>query len=251
MRSCLILLAILFSITGYSQIVNVESRRLNGSKQGWSGNLDFNLNYIKNTREIWQFGNRIGLEYLAGKNRYLILNDVSIISAAGSDLVNNGFVHLRHNYKWKLDSPFTTELFEQAQYNSVQKIKFRNLTGGGLRMKVLGNDTINLNLGVAAMVEYEQTSDLIEELNFRGSNYMSFNWKVSSRVDFKTIWYYQPKFVDWSDYRISGETALSIGITTKLSLLTVFDMLYDSRPPAEVPNSIVSLKNGLRIKLGK
>lgn len=233
-----------------AQIINVESKRLNGTKQGWAGNIDLNLNYIKNTKEIWQFGNRIGLEYLAGKNRYLILNDVSIISAAGSDLVNRGYLHLRHNYQWNLESPFTLESFEQIQYNSVQKITFRNLTGGGIRFKVLGNDSVNLNIGVAAMYEVEELTDKTREYNFRGSNYVSFNWQLSSRVGIKTIWYYQPKWNDFADFRISGESALTMSITTKLSFLTIFDLLYDSRPPSEIPNSILQLKNGLRLKIG-
>ncbi|MFT7611632.1 MAG: hypothetical protein ACI9J3_000577 [Parvicellaceae bacterium] len=249
-KFAVVIAMILISFHVCGQIINVESKRLNGTKQGWNGQIDFNLNYIKNTKEIWQFGNRIAVEYLAHKHRYLILNNIALIKAAGSDLVNKGFLHARYSYKWNLGGRFNFESFEQIQYNSVQKITVRNLTGAGFRVKVLGNDTVNLNVGVASMIEYEKLTDNTEEINFRGSNYMSFNWKINKKVTLKTIWYYQPKFSNFQDYRLSGESSASLKISNKLSFLTLFALLYDNMPPDGVPKSILSLKNGIRYKFG-
>jgi hypothetical protein len=53
---------------------------------------------------------------------------------------------------------------------------------------------------------------------------------------------------DFSDYRITNETALILGITKKLNLNASFRYSYDAVPPAGVPNSIYSFINTLEVQ---
>lgn len=243
----LLLIGLYFS-QGFAQIINIEKKRMGATEKGWNGNIDFNLKYTKNTKEIWEFGNKAAFQYHQNKSNFLFLTDIKLIRTDNQDLINKGYAHLRYNRAFKDSGAIAIEAFSQVQYNGVQKIVFRNLSGGGFRIKLLGNDTINLNLGIAAMYEYEETSLQEFHRNMRGSNYFSFNWKLHEKIRVQTINYFQPLFNEFSDYRFSNESSLSLQLSKSLSFLITYSVLYDSSPVEGVPTTITSLNNSLRFK---
>lgn len=236
------------SVTIKGQIINIEKKRLGAAENGWHGNIDFNLKYTKNTKEIWEFGNKAAFQYHLDKSNFLFITDLKIIRKGSEDLINKGYAHLRYNRTFKDSGSVSLEGFWQVQYNGIQKIGFRNLSGAGFRLKLLGNDTINLNTGISGMYEYEETTLNEIHRNFRSSNYLSFNWRINSKLGFKTINYYQPLFSDFSDYRYSNESSLSLTLTKRLSLTVSYSVLYDSEPVEGVPSTITSVNNALRFK---
>jgi len=248
MKKLLLLITLIYTTSIFGQIINIESKRMGVTDEGWNGNIDFNLKYTQNTNKIWQFGNKAAFQYKKLKNTVLFLTDLKVIRKNNDDLINKGYAHIRYNHHFKDSSAFAFEAFSQVQYNGVQKIKVRILNGGGIRTKVIGNDTINLNVGIAGMYEYEESTLLTYQNNFRASTYLSFNWDISEKVRFKTINYFQPLFNDFTDYRLSNESSLSLGITEKLSYNIAFSLLYDTEPVEGVPNTITSVANGLRFK---
>lgn len=248
MKKLIFLLGLIYFSSSFGQIINIESKRIGETKDGWTGNINFNLKYTQNTSKIWEFGNKAAFQYKKKKNTYLFLTDLKVIRKNNDDLINNGYAHIRYNHHFKDSGPFSTEVFSQVQYNGVQKIRVRSLNGLGIRTKILGNDTINLNVGIASMYEYEESTTLTYQNNIRGSSYISFNWDISQKVRFKTINYYQPLFNNFSDFRISNESSLSLVITEKLTFNTIFNLLYDTQPVEGIPNTITSISNGLRFK---
>ena len=232
----------------FGQIINIESKRIGTIEEGWTGNIDFNLKYTQNTKKIWEFGNKAAFQLKKKKNTFLFLTDLKVIRKDNEDLINKGYAHIRLNHHFHDSSHFALEGFAQIQYNGVQKIKFRSLNGAGIRSKILGNDTINLNVGIAAMYEYEESTLNTYQNNARGSSYLSFNWDISSKVRFKTINYFQPLLTDFTDYRYSNETTVSIGLSEKISYKLSLNLLYDTFPVEGVPNTITSISNGLRFK---
>lgn len=239
---------LLFCLAGTvsnAQIVNIEKSRL-GQKEGWAGNIDLSLNFTKNVYQIWQLSNRTGLQYNNSRHVVLFLVDAAMIQSDNEQLVSRGFEHVRYNYLIGEQKKFALEAFEQVQYNKIQKIKLRVLTGAGARYSFIKSDTNNLFVGSTPMYEYEELIDNTTiERRVRLSNYFSFQLRLWKKVTINSITYYQPDVIDFSDYRFSNESSLSIGVTNRLSFKVIYNLLYDSRPPVDVPNTIYSISNGL------
>ncbi len=232
----------------FSQLINIEQKRLNSNEEGWTGNVDFNAKFTQNVNSIWQLSNRVGIQYNMNKSTHLFINDISFVRSNQNDLVNFGFAHYRYTKKIMDNKIVSWESYAQIQYNSVQKIRLRTLTGSGLRFNVIQSDSVLLRGGWSFMYEYEETT--IPEFSnvLRNSNYLAFNIKVGKNWSFNTILYYQPNLFDFSDYRLSNETSLSHKLTEHISILFNLNVLYDSRPPRDVPVNIFSSGIMLRYK---
>lgn len=229
----------------FSQIVNVESKRPGSTDQGWHGNFDLNVDYTKNTSQVLKFGTKNSIQYLKNEHRVLLLTDMQRTKAGGTNFINNGYEHLRYNYDLGKKGHFSVEAFQQAQFNSVLKIQLRHLTGAGIRLNFWDNDSLKFWMGTLPMFEYEILTTNIVSKNIRESSYLLFYKQFKNGVEFQTIGYYQPR-IDWlGDYRLSNNTTLEFGLLSWLRFRVGFDMLFDSNPPADIPQLIFSVKNGL------
>jgi putative salt-induced outer membrane protein YdiY len=246
-----ILVALLFysyNSMYYGQIINIEDKRLGIEEDGWKGNVDLNFRFTQNVNSIWQINNRIAVQYKKEKNTHLLLGDMNLVRSNNSDLINFGYIHYRFSHLIQRNPDIQLEGFTQSQYNTVQKIRLRSIAGGGLKFKVLGSDSINLNIGWTFFYEYEEVTTPEYSNVVRNSNFLSFNWKINAAWDFKTILYYQPNIVDFRDYRISNETSISHRFSEHFSIVGNLSFLYDSRPPINVPVNIFNSSISLRYK---
>lgn len=242
------LIAMLFSaLYSLAQIVNVESKRPGSTEDGWHGNLTLNANFTRNTKDILSYGLKNTTQYQKGKHRLLFLADLNRVRAGGDDFVDGGYEHIRYNRSLGQKERWALEAFQQAQFNSIQKIEFRHLAGAGLRWNMVERDSLKLSAGTLPMYEYEELTGGDIERNFRQSTYFLFyaQWKG---IEFQTINYYQPKVNDFNDFRWSGKTSLEFGVLTWLRYMLTFDVLYDSRVPEGVPDLVFTLKNGLGVE---
>lgn len=231
-----------------AQIVNVESKRPGATQEGWHGKINLNFDFTRNTSDIISYGAQNNVQYLKDKHRLLVLNDISRVRAANADFINNGYEHVRYNYQIGAKRRFAFEAFQQAQFNSVQKISFRHLTGLGPRWNVVENDSVKLWLGSLPMFEYEELTTGIIERNFRQSTYLLFFFALPSGIEFQTINYYQPKLDNFSDFRLSHSSSFEFGILSWLRYNVSFNLLYDSAPPIDIPDLIFALRNGLAME---
>ncbi len=235
-------------IGSYGQILNVEKRRGVIEENGWKGNIDASLKYTENTRSIFEFYNKSTIHYKKDSVIYLFFTDFKLIKKNKEDLINNGGVHLRRIQDLNKKKTLKSEFFAQVQFNGVQRIKQRFLLGSGARLKLVGNDTINCNFSLGGMYEYEESTIETFHHAIRMTSYVSFNWDISEQWKLRLINYYQPKVNQLSDYRLLNETTLSYQISKKFSVLTTFNLLYDSSPVLEVPNRVYSTYLLLRYK---
>lgn len=245
MKCLLIIMSLVLSIIGHSQIVNIENQRLEAKSEGWNGRLGLNTTYIKNTTEIWQIGGRIRIQYHTGKHTAVWLSELNFVKANQSDFLNNGFEHLRYNYELSDSGRLVFEVFRQMQYNKVQKIKARSLYGAGLRYVIVNRDSAQVNVGVLPMLEFEDLSTNESNRHFRMSSYLSFDFQFNKSFGINSISYYQPDFRDFKDFRFSNETSIRTKITSKLDLRLIFRLTYDEFPPEGVPQNTVYIMNGL------
>lgn len=240
------ILALFLAISGplQGQVVNTESKRLDGKRSGWDGSVDAGLSLIKNTKEILQFTNRVNVQYAKNKHTLLMLNDLRIMRVNKDALLNRGFQHFRYNYEIK---PFIIpEAFVQAQYDQIWKIDLRFLAGAGPRFRFLKTDTSHVYMGTLMMYEYEQITDGAEiNRDVRFSIYLSAGYAFNKVFKISNITYFQPRLDNPNDFRISTETQAAFSITSRLGFKARFSLSYDTRPPAQLQNTFYSLVNSL------
>ena len=239
---------VLICSTSYGQIVNIENQRLGIKKNGWSGTDDFTFNFTKNTKEIWQIGNILRLNYKQDKHSLLMLSEINFVKAGQSDFVNNGFEHLRYNYELTDSGRFVFEAFRQTQYSKVQNIRIRSLYGTGFRVVVLNQDSAQVSLGVLPMAEFEDLTDGTNNKHIRLSSYLAFDFQFNKNIGVNSITYYQPDIIYWNDFRIANTTSFRFKINSYLSWRVIFNLNYDEFPSQSIPQGIWSLRNAVRFK---
>ena len=109
-------------------------------------------------------------------------------------------------------------------FNEVAKIDYRELVGSGIRYKLTKSEKYKIYVGSVVMYEYEKT---IEEFNtthkdWRNSNYLTFSFYFNKKVSLISTTYYQPNLNQFSDYRVSHQSALNIDIAKNLEIPTHF-----------------------------
>ena len=84
------------------------------------------------------------------------------------------------------------------------------------------------------MLENEwATSGVKDQWVLRSSNYLNFNWSKDNKFGLASTLYYQPRFSNLIDYRVSGQHSLIYAFTKKLNGKLEFTHYFDSQPPSE------------------
>lgn len=238
-------LALLLPYFVSSQILNAESLRKVTDTSGWSGNASFNFALKRSVNDFFTLGSDMHIQYKMKRNLILIKNDVAFQKIDGENFDNSFISHLRYNYK--LSDFITWEAFTQGQFNKVNLIKFRGLMGTGPRFKLSKSEKYKFYLGTLPMYEYEEVDDGITPLqrNFRASCYLSFSLYPTDHISFISTSYYQPRFDQLDDYRISSESTLAVGLFQNFSLNTTYTFIFDAFPAVGIPESQYNLTTGI------
>ena len=238
-----------FTITSFSQIVNIEKKRK--QKNGFQTTIGLDLNLKESGTRILELKNNIDLQYSHKAHNIILLNDIKLLSVDGGSLINNGFQHLRYNYTLKDSSFLTLEAFGQHQYNEQKLLKKRIIAGGGPRFRILQNKNISWYFAPLVMYEFELLSDNenTETGLFRLDSYTNFRASIGKSVSFNLIAYYQPDFGNINDFRVSGESGFRFHINKYLSFAVNYAFDFDSDPPVDVQNTFWYFKNTLILKL--
>lgn len=268
-RAFILSLCFLFasSIPLSAQVVNTEKLRSGQKDEGWffDGALDFGANR-NNAGQTVRLGIRTRLEYLQNRHKYMLLGqtyltqflNVNVSGSVPRNFTNRRFAHLRYNYQF--NDRLTWEAFTQVQFNQIQLIRLRWLTGTGPRFRLIQNDSSRLYAGAIYMYEYEEEFKATDEpkpteldiinRDSRLSTYISGAYGWRNILTLEHITYYQPNLSDFADYRISSETTFSVAISEKVTFNTYFQLIYDTRPPdPAVPPTMYSLSTGLGLSL--
>ena len=247
MKHLLVILT-LSALSSYGQIVNIENKRLNDNKQGLSGNIDLNLNFTMNTKELFQIGDKIRIGYVKGKHHALVFTDHAFVKSKDDDFINRGYEHLRYNYRLKDSSKVTFEVFQQGQFNKIQKINVRLLLGTGFRFNLIDQKNYQLSTGTGFMGEYEELIDNGISTDILSTSYLSFDGQFNESVGMNTIIYLQPKLMNLGFYRFSNETYFRFRINKFLSLKLVYSVTHDNRDIEGIRKTNYTLRNTLSFK---
>jgi hypothetical protein len=244
MRNCLPVFFVLLSFGAAAQVLNVESQRFVADTDGWVGHIGFSFFLLQNTRQVMSFGNDAQFQYRKRKSRYLFISNVALERAGGLDFVNTGYQHLRYNYQ--VNDWLTWEALVQAQYNKVLKMDSRYVAGTGPRFTLFLRARYRMHVGVIYIHEDEKvTGEGTQYHDHRISAYLALSWNLGKNTEFVSTTFYQPNLMDFQDYRIATNDFLEIDIHKHLAFKTGFDLLYDTKQPAGIPNLTYMYRNGL------
>lgn len=230
----------------YGQVVNIESYRSKTDTLGWSGTVGA-FGYIrKNQHLIYSIGANFHIDYLKGRNLYLLTNKYNYLQVDDNSYDSNGFLHFRYNYR--KNDYLRYEFFLQTQFNTQLYTKSRDLTGIGLRFRLTKSDKTRVFLGTTYMYEYERWADNSNHFVHRSSNYLSFNVQIGKRLQYTGTTYFQPELGDFSNFHVFTDNKLTLRINKKFQVSFGYELLYDTEPPMTAPSTIYYTYNAINYK---
>jgi putative salt-induced outer membrane protein YdiY len=228
--------AVLNSLSGWSEENPGWSGMLAGS-YGASGGNSPNTSFEGSGRVQW-LGSTNVVRFLASGNRK---------TTDGVETKRSAVAHLRHNYL--LTDMWATLVFAQIQKNPFQRLDSRILFGLGGRWRGEIKESTRIYLGASHMFEQESILDEPgHEKAQRLSTFVGVVSELSEIVNLDLLLFYQPRWSNFADWRMSFEATLEVELTEKLLLFTGYRLEYNAMPPEGVEKNDWDTKTGFAFK---
>lgn len=211
--------------------------RIDGSVGWMRGNVDF----LEVSTNIFTGVNH-------GKHHFMAHMAASYAEFGGASYLGRAFAHVRWTAQWH--ERVASEIFAQNQYDRILFLRARALGGAGPRLTLFDGEALTAYAATGYMLEREvfQRSVIPEDephprktTNHRWTNYLTFTVKADEVLSFTNTIYVQPRFDDFTDYRVAEEAALTLTHGSGLSISLALRVRFDSRPPQALSRSDVSL----------
>lgn len=252
-RFLIAIICLFFNNIIWSQLVNIESQRIQSDSIRFVFNADLSYTSQKNNDEkLSVFTSSIASQFKSRslKDIFLFLMNIDYSKANNQELSNSLMTHIRYNRK--ISNSLRLESFYQYQKNLLLGIDYRELVGFGPRVKIFGKNKTKLYYGLLVMSEKEKSIDaygtiIYNNLN-RLSNYIATSIKLPKDIgEFDLVTYYQPCLNNFSNYRLNNQTSLIFNITSHIKFTNTISILYDAVPPIGISKSNLSFTNGIKI----
>lgn len=230
--------------------VNVESFRRQVPEQGLGASVDVRFTGQMGNNEGVTLGGSGLVGGRHGKNFgfFAANGDYSQLNKATQ--IARYFGHVRYNrtlLPWLI-----AEAYAQIQANRFQRLVMRRLLGTGPRFDFIDNDEMTLFYGASYMVQFEtidrRQPDSGLLIEHRMSNNAGVRYQLDDRVTVSTTIYYQPRFDDFTDYRILDQSDLGFAIDGHVTATISAYLRYDTRPPLTVKRLDFRLLNSLGLR---
>lgn len=241
--ACLVLLC--FDFPCHSQVVNIESARMQSDSVGWKGRAGTVFSFTSNKQDITQFSIDAHLQLKTVKDLWLIIGDYGFLKGGGEKFVQNSFGHLRYNRK--LNSFLRWEVFLQAQNNYITQIDSRYLAGTGPRFKLSDTKRFRLYAASLFMYEYEKelTTPTLIHRDVRNSSYVSFTILPDEHMEIISTTFFQPRLGAFGDFRVLNQALLKIKTGKRFGVSVIWNYLFDRFPAGEAPKTTYNFAMGL------
>lgn len=256
-RSFLVASVLLLSVpTLGSAQVNAERLRQSVSGEGPFLRIDGSVGWMRGNVDFLEVTTNIFTGVNHGKHHLLAHMAAAYAEFGGASYLGRAFAHLRWTAEWH--ERVASELFAQNQYDQILFLRARALGGAGVRVTLLDGDALSAFAGTGYMLEREvfQRSVIPEgephprrTTNHRWANYLTFTVAVDEMLSLTNTVYVQPRFDDFSDYRVAEEAALTVTHGSGLSISLGLRVRFDSRPPTALERLDVSLFTTLAFHL--
>lgn len=172
--------------------------------------------------------------------------------ARGETTVARWMAHARYNYRF--GDVVLGEVLTQVQHDRFRRLAVRDLYGAGLRFELVDEDDLAVFVGTTYLFEHEIVeavpgSRTYDDIAHRTSNYAGVNLRVAPILDLSTVTYAQPRIDQPLDFRILSETLVTFTISKLLAARVSGSLWYDNRPPLDVRDYDLEIKNTLVVKL--
>lgn len=244
---------------GHTQtVINTEDMRLRADTNELKGSINLDFGMSRNKAGLFlRPGFDVRLEWSQNQNRWLLLGgyaltrftDTDIPGASAKTFNNRGVAHVRYNRS--VSGRLTLEAFTQYQFDLVQEIDYRILTGLGPRIKWIQAEESFLFTGASYMFENERTDDeeggITYNRHHRLSFYASAGINFNEHVNLNSTTYFQPRPDIWADFRVSSVNSLTANLTDTLGFHMTMNFIYDARPPLSVSALVFNASAGFTV----
>ena len=183
--------------------------------------------------------------FLAGSGRY---TDVG-----GEPVVSQTYLHTRWTGMWH--PRVGSDAFLQYQNDRFFRLQRRMLAGAGVRVEIVHHPALLWWGGSAYMLEYERinvqpgAADAPETLSHRWTNYLTERLRISDAVLLQSTTYWQPRFDDFTDFRVLEVVEGMAKVTEVLGFGLTLSVLHDSAPPTGVKTTDLRLATNIHLAL--
>lgn len=247
--ACALMLGLLLPADSSALILNTEKERRAEGGEGLSRRLNLSAALRSGNVDLVDFGLGLRLEKWDEHSSWLLIAGGRVAEKDNSTFVQEGQVHVRRNFR--SDQRLDPEVFVQLQTNEFADLELRALLGGGARMRLESVEGGSAWLGLGAMIESELLdvdSGSGEDSSvsaLRLNTYLSLSRAVGESADFSATVFVQPRVDDPGDLRAMAELVLETRVTERISLDFSLSLEHDSRPPGDVEQTDVQLRNTL------
>lgn len=228
-----------------AQIVNIESILVGEPKEGFEGAVQISFRLMEGNSEYHQLEGNSLIRWRGEAHIFQLVVGGAYKAAGEKKVADNRMGHLR--YGFAISDRVRLEALLQVQQNAFVRLNRRVLAGAGFRANLLNSNTVRLDLGLILMHEDEVLHNAASEPGWRASLLMSAGLKLTPSAQLSCQVYIQPLVGDPGDFRILNDTGLTVRVLGPLSLQVSARLAYDSRPPAGVETTDLSLRNTLAI----
>ncbi len=231
-------------------IVNIESLNTGEPPQGYSGSMNVAVDGQSGNTD--KLGANLGarLEWHGGAITNFAILRYTYGETSGVQDTNNLFSHARHIHQ--LTDKTAYEGFIQAERNIFNRLTFRGLIGGGVRLKLSETpDVKTLLLGLGGFFSRETLekraglTDSGKQDIWRFSTYLNYVHRLNDNLRVLSTTYYQPAVDDFNDFRVLEEATLSVKMTDNLALNLSLNLSHDSKPPQAVKKTDTTYSTGI------
>lgn len=169
-------------------------------------------------------------------------------TTGGVEAVSKDLEHLR--YRLRLTRLWAAETFVQHDADAFRRLAVRAVTGAGLRLRIVEGKRVTFAVAAAYMLEYERLATGMyadsgaQTLDHRLSTYAVVAVSAKHVLIAHTV-YAQPRFDDFHDVRMLGDSSLSLIVTKHLSVKLSITLTLDTRPPDGVLPIDTDVKSSL------
>lgn len=239
---------VLASASVGSAQVNAERLRASVSAEGPFLRLDGSVGWMRGNVDFLEVSTNVFTGLNQGKHHFLAHMAASYAEFGGESYLGRAFAHLRWTADWH--ERVASEIFVQNQYDRILFLRARAVAGAGPRVTLFTHEAFTAHAATGYMFEREvfQRSVIPEDephprrtTNHRWTNYLTFTVKADDMLSFTNTIYVQPRFDDFSDYRVAEEAAFTLTHESSLSITLGLRVRFDSRPPQALSRTDVSL----------
>ena len=239
------------SVASGQTILNVE-RHQPTDLEGFHGAIQARGALAEGNTEVADIEASGTLGYRPGRHWIRLLGGGRLLTEGGAEIVDERFGHLRHSYI--LSSRLRTFSFVQAQASRNLLLTDRWLLGGGLRLRIFGDEDDDLAVGTGVMWEDERLdpdrlgpADEARSRVVRAANLAVYSRELRDGVRVLNVLYFQPELTTPGDFRLLNDLAVLVQLSGALELDITAEWRHDSRPPSVLEKDDLSVNAGIGV----